>query len=310
MGDIGKVSGRKKKNNLMNGWQAKIFIVVFMFIPVLIGIVWDLISKIGTFTMMFRDKYGTGFGTYWIEWAFKEFTTKGSQTNVAIGVGLKQIAVNMFIFTPLQFVMGFFFSRKIPLHKTMRTIFYLPTIMSSIATASIFQLMFDNSFGPLLPFVELITGKSLPLEGILYNKDTTLTMIFIYQAWTGLGGPVIILTATLNKVPQELYEASRLEGIGLWGEFFYIAVPMSCQMLSVYVLGNLLSGFSMYTEILLLTDPAQSNVWSFSYLITENSLNGRYYHAAGLGFVCSMIAIPIVAIVRWAADKFLPDTSV
>ena len=85
---------------------------------------------------------------------------------------------------------------------------------------------------------------------------------------------------------------------------------MSCQMLSVFFLGNMLSGFSIYTEILLLTDPAQSNVYSFAYLITQGSIAGQYYRSASIGFICTVIAIPVVAIVRWAADRFLPDTSV
>ena len=301
---------KKRKHGLMQGPQAMFFVAVFMFVPFLIGIVWDLFGKFATISLMFRDQYGTGFGFYWISWAFRELFTTSSHVFISLTVAGKVVALNLFIFTPLQFVMGFFFSRKMPFERALRTIFFLPSIISQIVTVAIFQLMFDNSFGPLLEFAKLFTGGELPLEGLLYNKDTAFTMILIYMAWVGLGGPVIILTATLNKVPEELYEASRLEGISMWGEFIYIAVPMSSQMLSVYFLNNMLSGFSIYTEILLLTDPAQSNVYSFAYLITQGSIAGQYYRSASIGFICTIIAIPVVAIVRWAADRFLPDTSV
>ena len=301
---------KKKKFALTQGPQAKFFVAVFMFVPFLIGIVWDIFGKFATISLMFRDQYGTGFGFYWISWAFRELFSTESHVFVSLTVGAKVVAMNLFIFTPLQFVMAFFFSRKMPFERVLRTIFFLPTIISQIVTVAIFQLMFDNSFGPLLDVARLFTGGELPLEGLLYNQDTAFTMILIYMAWVGLGAPVIILTATLNKVPDELYEASRLEGISMWGEFIYIAVPMSSQMLSVYFLNNMLSGFSIYTEILLLTDPTQSNVYSFAYLITQGSIAGQYYRSASIGFICTIIAIPVVAVIRWAADRFLPDTSV
>ena len=298
---------KKSKSPIQRG--STIFLICMLSVTILHGIVYDLISKFATISMMFKDRYGTGFGFYWIEWTFQQLFIPNSAVRVSMGVMFKLIAMNLFIWVPIQFIMAFFFGRKMPFEKTLRTIFYLPALIGEIVKVSVFQFMFDSSFGPLLPMVQAVIGE-IPLEGVLYNKDTAFFFIMLYSTWVGLGIPTIVLTATVNKIPPELWEAARLDGITMWKELIYIVVPMCSPMLSVFFLNSLLSGFNIYTEIKLLTDPAQSNIYSFGYLIVTASMSGQYYMAAGIGFLCTIIAIPVTALVRWASDRFLPDVSV
>lgn len=298
---------KKRKNPMQRG--ATTFLICMLFMTVLHGIVYDLITKFATISMMFRDRYGSGFGFYWIKWSFQQLFIPGSGTRAAMGLNFKLIGMNLFFWVPIQFTMAFFFGRKVPFEKGIRTIFYFPAIIGEIVEVSVFQFMFDSAFGPLLPIVEAVIGE-IPLEGVLYNKDTAFFFLMMFSTWCGLGIPTIVLTATVNKIPPELWEAARMDGITMWKELIYIVVPMCSPMLSIFFLNSLLSGFGYYTEIKLLTDPSQSNVYSFGYMIVTASRSGEYYMASGLGFICTIIAIPVTAIVRWASDRFLPDVSV
>lgn len=306
--DIKTTNGTIKIKKTRKNWREVVFLIGMMSVPVLIGIVYDMYLKLTTLRLMFSDKYGTGFGFYWIEWAIHETFTSGSQTLIAIKNIFSIIIVFNGLGVPLQIVIAYFFFKKAPMTNLFRTLFYIPALFSPVVLSLVFGFMFDNTIGPITPLLRDM-GLNIPLEGLLYAPDTAMPMIYVYIFWYTVGNASFMVTVAMLKIPESITEAARLEGISNFQELIHICVPMVSPVLSVIILTNVTLGFSIYAEVLLLTDPGQSHVYTVAYLINEAAKNGKYFESAGRGFIFTVIAIPLVVFVRWFFGKILPDVS-
>lgn len=298
---------RKIRKKRMH-WKTVVFLVCMMFIPVVFSVIYDLYLKAATIKLMFSNQYATGFGFYWVKWAFTEAVTPGSQTFIAI----KNIFVICIVFNclglPLQIIISYFFMKKVPGTRLFRTLFYMPTLFSAVITSLVFGFMFDNTVGPLVPILKQL-GFTIPDRGLFFDSETALPMIFVYMFWLTVGCAAYMLTAAMMKTPDSVLEAGRLDGVTNFQELIHIVIPMVSPTLSVLVLSNVMAGFSIYAEILLLTKPDQSETYTVAYLITESAKNGRYTESAGRGFIFTLIAIPMCLGVRRFFDKVLPDVT-
>ena len=298
------LSVRKKKKK----WGRIVFLCVMMLIPVLEGIVWDVYLKVSTVKLMFTNATGTGPGVYWIKWAFSEMITAGSQSLYAIRNYVIIVLVFNFICLPIQCMISYFFFRGVPFTKALRILCYMPCLFSVTVTCLVFGMMLDNTMGPVTEILRRI-GVSIPNEGLMYSPKTAMPWMFVYFVWATFGSPTIMMTAAMLRLPQDVIESARLDTNSMWIECWRIVLPMVSPILSVMLLSNITTGFGIYGQIVMLTDPTQSKLYTVSYVITESVRAGRYQEAAGRGFIFTLIAIPIIVGSRQLLLKIFPDVS-
>ncbi len=296
------------KGKYGNRTSTKIFLFLMMLIPFLDGVVYSLYLKGSTIRMMFSDKYGTGFGFYWIKLALEELTW----THSPMISSIKNLFTVMLVFNgiglPLNIVMSFFFYKQMPLTKTFRTIFYLPNLVGAVIITLLFRTMIDPNMG-FVGALLVKLGMEIPWEGLLFNPDTTFPTIIVYEFWWTAGAATILVTAAMLKIPESIQDAMRIDGVTWPKELVQMIIPLISPILSVMFLQNVTVGFGMHGTILMLTNPAISKVYTIGYVLTEGSMSGKYFEAAGRGFIVTCIAIPLVCTTRWAFGKFLPDVS-
>ena len=298
----------KPKRKKINKGQL-IFYICMMTIPIIFGVFYDVYLKLSTFNFMFKAEDQTSFGFFYINWAFEELLTSGSDMQRALKFFFQIFLIYNFICMPTQVIMSYFFTKKIPGTMFFRILFYTPTLISGVVTTLVFGLMMDGDFGVVPPLLEKL-GMSIPLEGLMYSSKTAFTSLMGYEIWISFGVSTLIYTAAINKIPQDLFEVGRLDGAGMLHELLYIVFPMISPILSVGFLQNTTTGFNIYTELLLLTDPTQSGLTTVSYMINEGAKARKYCNSAAIGFVFTLIAIPVISGMRKAFDKLLPDVSV
>lgn len=115
------------------------------------------------------------------------------------------------------------------LGKTLfRTLFYMPTMIPTIATVLIWNGVLNEYTGWINVLIENLTGiKATGVNGIRWLADPKL----VYYAYTmfglwGVGNAMIVFLAGLQAVPTELYEAAEIDGANWWQRFFFITIPM------------------------------------------------------------------------------------
>ena len=125
-----------------------------------------------------------------------------------------------------------------------RTAFFLPKMTPPVAIGVLFLLLFNGQSGLLNAML-----GTVGIDGPDWTTDPTWVKpgLVVMSLWT-LGGSVIILLAALRNVPQELYDAARVDGAGYWRQTWSVTVPMISGALFFVFIIETIAGFQSFSE--------------------------------------------------------------
>jgi multiple sugar transport system permease protein len=125
-----------------------------------------------------------------------------------------------------------------------RTAFFLPKMTPPVAIGVLFLLLFNGQSG----LFNAMLG-AIGISGPAWTTDPTWVKpgLVIMSLWT-LGGSVIILLAALRNVPQELYDAARVDGAGYWRSTRAVTIPMISGALFFVLIIETIAAFQSFSE--------------------------------------------------------------
>lgn len=129
-----------------------------------------------------------------------------------------------------------------------RTIFYLPKMTPTVATASVFLLLLNGNVGAINQFLGLF-GIQGPQW--LVDPDWVKPSIVLMSLW-GVAGSMVILLAALQNVPRELHEAAAVDGASKVRQFFSITMPLISSTLFFLVIVNTIAALQIFDQAYLL----------------------------------------------------------
>ena len=135
--------------------------------------------------------------------------------------------------------------------KVLRAIVFLPTVVSYVAIAVVWQWMFNLDFG-LLNF--LLRAVHLPAVDWLGNPRTALIAVMIVSAWVQLGYQMVIYLAGLQGIPAHLHEAATLDGAAPWARFRHITVPLLRPVTIYLFVTGIIWSFQVFTLVYVMTE--------------------------------------------------------
>ncbi len=104
-----------------------------------------------------------------------------------------------------------------------RTIYFAPVVTTLVAVAVVFKYLYHPRFG----IINIALGVlHLPQPDWLGDPHFAMPAIILLAVWKGFGYTMIIFITGLQTIPEELYEAARLDGAGAWGQFRHVTLPM------------------------------------------------------------------------------------
>ena len=152
-----------------------------------------------------------------------------------------------------------------------RTVYFVPVVTSAAVVGVVMQLMLAN-FGDSFSGLLADTGMPHPQIDWLGNPHTALAVIIVIGIWHTLGYNLVYFLAGLQTIPQELYEAARIDGCGPVQSFFRITVPMLRQVGVIIVVLAFVGSFQVFDLVQVLTGGGP-------YFATE-VVNTYIYHLA------------------------------
>lgn len=235
------------------------------------------------------------WGTLEIERFFNKFTADGWS------VALKNTIIYFVkdvLMLPLQLLVAYFLFRKIKCYRVYMVIFYLPTIVSGVAMASLFERLIEPS-GPI--------DKILPINmpHLLIMPETATLTILLYTVWLGWGGQMLLFGGALAKIPIEIIESARLDGVGTFKELVYIICPLVWGTASTIIILIMTQMFALNGAILLLGKGGASATQTIGYWIFYKvQLGFSYYNeVAAAGFIFTIIGVPIIMFIKWLIER-------
>jgi len=129
-----------------------------------------------------------------------------------------------------------------------RTVFYLPKMTPTVATAAVFLLLLNGNTGAINQFLGFFG-----IEGPQWLVDPAWVKpsIVLMTIWT-VAGSMVILLAALQNVPRELYEAASVDGASKVRQFFSITVPLISSTLFFVVIVNTIAALQVFDQAYLL----------------------------------------------------------
>ncbi|MBR2374824.1 MAG: sugar ABC transporter permease [Clostridia bacterium] len=251
-----------------------------------------------SFLLAIRDDYG--FTMKYLKMFFNQLGTSGSDITLALKNTMIFFVIGNFFMFPLALLFSYLLYKKIAGYKYFRIVFFLPSIISAVVMVTLYKNIIN---GPISELWMDFTGKNyMPL--FLDSSEYALKFILLYQLWLGLAGNMIIYSGTMNRIPMEVIESAKIDGIGFWGELFHMVIPLIWPTLSTMLLLSFVNIFGASGPILLFTQ-GEYETTTIAYWIFEQStsLNPDYNYAAAAGLVFTVVQLPIVFLVRYVNRK-------
>lgn len=186
----------------------------------------------------------------------------------------------------------------------IRTVFFLPYILSSIAVSFIWMAIISYT-GIINSFL-----ISIGLDDFIINfsatKWSSIFWICVVEIWRSIGFYMTIYLAALQGVPQELYEACVMDGSGKWSRFIHITLPMIVPQITVAFLLSVINELRIYDVIFVLTGGGPgTSTQSITYnILTQSFVNWRSGYASAMA-VALCVVITIIAAVSMKISKKL-----
>ena len=307
----------KKAKMKRNSKSDIVFICVMLSVPVLHFALFWLYINIDTIFLSFQkfelntgEWVWVGFGNYKLLW--QEFTKANSVLPRAMLNSFSIFLWNDFVIVPVSLFFAYVLYKKVPLGGVFKIIFFLPSIISVVVLTLTFSFMFDASFG-FLPnvFDKLGLSELVPFDGYIGDKKYAWWMILLYGLWSGIGYNIVLVTGAMTRIPQDVIEAGKLDGLTMWRELFSVTIPMIGSTLGTLLLLGTTTIFTYFLQPKLLLGTNAENVGGYTialYIVNNVRDAGTPQMALGatMGILCAAVGTPIVFGSRKLIDRFLP----
>jgi multiple sugar transport system permease protein len=176
-----------------------------------------------------------------------------------------------------------------------RTALFAPVVTTLVAVAVIWRYLFNTRYG-LLNYALGSVGIQ-PIDW-LGDPHWAMPAIIVFAVWKNFGYNMIILLAGLQSIPEELYEAARIDGASIWRQLRYVTLPMLGPILLMVSILTIAGYFQLFAEPYVMTQggPLQSTV-SVLYLMYEEGFKWwNLGSASAVAFVLFLVIFGITAL--------------
>ena len=282
------------------GWTfaapAMLVIVVFFFLPVVAALglsVTDFdiyaLADIGNLRFVAFDNY-IGLLHNPLFWK----TLGNTLYFVIVGVPLS-IAVSLgaavLLHSKLGRFKGFF-----------RTAFFAPVVTTVVAVAVIWRYLFHTRYG-------LVNWglSSIGIEPVDWLGDPNWAMptIILFAVWKNFGYNMIIFLAGLQSIPEDLYEAARIDGAGAWRQFRHVTLPMLGPVMLLVGILTMSGYFQLFAEPYVMTQggPLESTK-SVLYLMYDEGFKWwNLGNASAVAFLLFVLMVAVTSGLLWFARR-------
>ena len=275
------------------GWwfslPALLLIAVFFFLPVLAAL---LLSFTDFDLYALADPANLriiGFDNYRTLLVTPLFWKALGNTAVFVGLGvplslLASLGAALLIDSRLARFKGLF-----------RTALFAPVVTTLVAVALIWRYLLHTRYGLIN---DVLTHLGLPAIDWLGDPHWSMPAIVLLAVWKNFGYNMVILIAALQAIPEDLYEAARLEGAGTWARLRHITLPLLTPTLGLVGLLTVSGYFQLFAEPYVMTQggPLQSTVSVLYFMFEQGFKWWNLGFASAVAFLLFALILGLTAL--------------
>ena len=169
-----------------------------------------------------------------------------------------------------------------------RTAFFLPHISSMVAVALLWSWIYNAQYGLLNHFLGLF---GIPPQNWLGNPKLAMPALIVMSVWKGLGYNMMIWLAALQGIPEDLYEAARIDGANKWQQFRNITLPLLSPTTFLLLILGLIGSFQVFEQSYVMTQggPAHATYTIVFYIFSNAFEWLRMGYASAMAYILALI---------------------
>ena len=197
--------------------------------------------------------------------------------------------------TPLEVGLGFLLAlllnRRLAARSLLRTLFFVPVVMSLIVVTIIFQRVYEANTGLLNTFLHAI-GLGAWAHPWLGDPATALPAVIAVSVWKNVGFSLVIILAGLQALPQDVLDAARVDGANAWQLTRRVITPLMRPILALTALLSIIGGLKVFDLVFIMTRGGPT----YSTEVLATMLYREAFELNHMGSA-SAIAVILVAVV-------------
>jgi multiple sugar transport system permease protein len=183
-----------------------------------------------------------------------------------------------------------------------RTALFAPVVTTLVAVAVVWRYLFNPHYG-LLNYA--LGRLGIPAIDWLGDPHWAMPAIIIVAVWKNFGYNMIILLAGLQSIPEQLYEAARIDGASVWRQFRHVTLPMLAPIVAMVNILTIAGYFQLFAEPYVMTQggPLQSTVSVLYFMYEEGFKWWNLGSASAVAFLLFVFIFCVTALqlrlARW-----------
>lgn len=176
-----------------------------------------------------------------------------------------------------------------------RSLFYIPSLLSMITVGIAWRFLLGDDMGIVNYLIRSMGGQGVHW---LTESGTAMMSIILITVWAGAGYFMVIMIAGLQAIPQELYEAARIDGASRGEIFWKITLPMLRGTILVTLVLATISSFKAYELIIVTTGggPGYATKFIVQQVYQAAFMEDRMGYAAMMSIVLMILIAAITAL--------------
>ena len=276
-----RIKGKNKEvvlTSVLFLMPAAFFLIVFIFYPIVNSFIlslhnWNGIDPIKTFIGFDNWKTLMVDARFW-----KSFSNNIVILVLSISI---QIPVAMLLAVMMDYV-----GRRISF---MRSVYFLPMLMSSVAIGFLFRYVYDPQFGLITGFFKLFGHDKL--IDILGNPSYSMFAVIAVICWQFIPFYFVLFVAAISSLPTELFEASKIDGSSYKQYIWNIAIPVMSGSIKSAIILSMVGSLKYFDLIYVMTEggPNGSTELMATYMYKNSFLSLKLGYGATVAFAMLLI---------------------
>lgn len=217
-----------------------------------------------------------------------------------IGVAIRNtfiMMVGVFIFQiGVALLLAILVSTTKRMFKLLRTVYFVPILISATAIGLMFKLIYGYEYGLL----NLILGFFGVDKQVWLNESSAIFLVTIPVMWQYVGFYFVIFLTGMSKISPDIYESAELDGITEFQKAVYITIPMMRDVLASAVVLVVSGCFKVFDMVYVITNGGPMNasqlLSTYMYSMAFEKYNGGY--ASAIAVVMILLGILVTVVLR------------
>jgi len=257
-------------------------LLIFLFLPVIFSFImsftnWNVYTFSNTSGLDF-----IGLKNYISLFQDKVFWKAFRNTFIFAGIGVPLtviVALFMAVFLNEEFV---------KIKAFFRTSYFIPVVTTLVAVAVIWRWLYNPEYGLINWFFGLF---NIPPQNWLSDTRLALPALILMSVWKNFGYNMIIFLAGLQSIPENLYDAAKIDGASRWEQFLYITLPSLRPTMIFVTVMSVIGYFQFFAEPYIMTKggPLNSTISVVLYMYNQGFKFFRFGYATSVAYVLFIV---------------------